>query len=94
MWVKTEEKQYLNSETGTVLYVRSYHGVNKGVHGAELWRVMYEGRGQAPRTLRGGYESAEAAQDALDEFMSSQDVAEIQPPVTDEETADDTEEEV
>lgn len=88
MWLKTEDKQYVNPDNGSVLFVSRYHGISNGAHGVELFRMQTESVRVGPKTLRSGYPTKEEAQAALDEFMSGQDVVEIQPPVSDEEKAD------
>lgn len=87
MWIKTENNQYLDLNSGTVLFVSRYHeAVNHAAQNVELYRVQVESRNYAPKTLSSGYVDEVAAQDALDELMSGEEFKEIQPPVTEEET--------
>jgi hypothetical protein len=88
MWVKTTNNQYVDLDNGTVLFASRYHDTVNSVADVERWRVQVESRNYAPKILAEGYADEAEAYAALEEFMSGEDFKELQPPVSDEESAD------
>lgn len=87
MWFKLEDRQYLSADTNARLTVNRY---GDPAVGNDRWSVNWipsTGRGAL---LRGGYRSEEEAWGALQAFMDDlgQEVVELQPPLTDEEFAE------
>lgn len=82
MWAKTAKNAYVNLDSGAMLQA------GQGKSGRD-YTVSYVDAGGATTTLENGYESASAAQGALDELMDNSEFAvlRVTPPVTEEEKA-------
>jgi len=80
VWIKLSSNDYLCIPTGATLSVTSLSSTN--------WRVGTSVLGSTISTVRSGFVTEEDARAALDELMGEQGFEQIQPPVTEEEKAE------